>query len=123
MLHNQYQPLILQTCLPSVFRALMTVKENTSQILQQRAESQKTSNLQTLRLQSNAGIPIKIIVLIHHVYSAIFYRIIVFEGSSFENAAKFLSIWKAIFSNVAGSRRRTYLELQLRTRTYLDYFI
>ena len=59
---------------------------------------------------------IKNIVSTDHVYSAIFYRIIVFEVSYFENVGKFLQ-WR-LFSDDAGSRRRTYLELQLRTRTY-----
>ena len=124
MFHNQYQPLILQACVPSFIWVLMTVKENNSQISQQRPINIQLSHgkLQTLRLQSNAGIAIKIIVSTHHVYSAIFYRIIVFEISSFENVGKFLSIRKAIFSNIEGSRRRTYLELQLRTRTYSGLF-
>ena len=102
----------------------MTVKENNSQISQQRSVNIYLSHrkLQTLRLQSNAGIAIKIIVSTHHVYSAIFYHIIVFEGSLFENVAKILLIRKATFSNVADSMRRTYLELQLRTRTYSGLF-
>ena len=115
--------LILQACVPSVVRALMTVNKNNSQISQQRSVNIQLSHgkLKTL-LQSNAGIAIKIIVSTHHACSAIFYRIIVFEGSSFKNVAKFLSIRKSIFSNVAGSRRRTYSELQLRTRTYSGLF-
>ena len=124
MFRNQYQPLILQARVLSVVRALMSVKENNSQISQQRSVNIQLSHgkLQTLRLQSNAGIVIKVIVSTHHVYSAVFYRIIVFEGSSFENVVKFLSIRKAISSYFAGSRRKTYLELQLRTRTYSGLF-
>ena len=37
--HNQNQSLILYACVPSVVRALMTVKENNSQISQQRSEN------------------------------------------------------------------------------------
>ena len=124
MIHDQYHPLILQPCVPNVVRALMTVKENNSQILQQRPMNIQLSHgkLQTLSLQSNAGIAMKIIVSIHHVYSAIFFRVIVFEGSSLENVAKFLLMLKAIFTNVAGSRRITYLKPQLRTRTYFGLF-
>ena len=101
--HNQYQPLILQACVPSVVRALMIVKESNSQISQQRPVDICLSHrkLQTLRLQNNAGIAIKNIVSTHHVYSAIFYHIIVL---------------RVALSRM--SQSRTYLELQLRTRTY-----
>ena len=115
--HNKYQPLILQACcVPSAVRVLMTVKESNSQTQQQKSTNIQLGHaeLQTLRLQNNA---IKNIVQTDHVYSAILYSIIVFEGSFFENVAKFLSILETISSNGAGSRRRTYLELQLITRT------
>ena len=90
-------------CPESVVRALMIVKESNSQISQQRPVDIYLSHreLQTLRLQDNAGIAVKNVVSTHHVYSAIFYRIIVLRVALLRM-----------------SQSRTYLELQLRTRTY-----
>ena len=125
MFHNQYQPLILQACVPSFVWVLMTVKENNSQISQQRPVNIQLSHgkLQTLRLQINTGIAIKIIVSTHHVYSFIFYRIIVFEISSFENVAKFLSIGRlySVTLKAPGVERTQNYRLELEL--ILDYFI
>ena len=81
----------------------MIVKESNSQISQQRPVDICLSRrkLQTLRLQNNAGIAIKNIVSTHHVYSAIFYRIIVLRVTLLRMP-----------------QSRTHLELQLRRRTY-----
>ena len=76
----------------------MIVKESNSQISQQRPVDIYLSHreLQTLRLQNNAGIETKNIVSTDHVYSAIFYRIIVLRVALLRM-----------------SQSRTYLELQL----------